>query len=129
MGVTSRAAKTGPIILHWFACLLSLLPIIFVIGTIVHEGSNPIGIIRSTGGRFLFFPIGVLFGFLLAWRWELLGSLVSLVSLALFYALHYIQSGRGLGGPNFLIFSLPALLFLGAWMWRRMVSAPVERTA
>ena len=116
----------GPTILHWLACLLGLLPIAFVIMAILHEGSNPIGIVRSTGGLFLFFPIGVFIGFLLAWRWELLGSIFSLVSLALFYVLHYIQWGKDPGGPAFLIFSLPAFLFLGAWIWRRLALRPIR---
>lgn len=120
-----RTARIGPIIVHWTARLLSVLPLAFVIIAIAHEGSNPIAIIRSTHGLFLFFPIGGLAGFLLAWRWELIGGMVSVGSLAMFYVLHYVQQGRVPAGANFLIFCSPAFLFLVAWMWRRLGRQPL----
>jgi hypothetical protein len=119
-------ATLGQTILRWLARIFSLLPITFVIVTIVHEGSNPIGIIRSTGGLFLFFPIGVSVGFLRAWRWELIGSVVSLANMALFYVMHHVQRGRYPGGPWFLVFLLPAMLFLASWTWRRLARRPIR---
>jgi hypothetical protein len=66
-----------------------------------------------------FFPIGVAVGLALAWKYERTGAFVALGSLAVFYLLEFLMSGRFPGGPWFLIFTLPALLFLAHAMLRR----------
>src|SRR5947209_6704559 len=60
----------------------------------------------------LLFPVGVLVGFGIAWRWEAVGGLFSLTSLALFYLLLLAWSGRFPAGPYFLLFSAPGFLHL-----------------
>jgi glucose-6-phosphate-specific signal transduction histidine kinase len=59
---------------------------------------------------FLFFPMGVVVGFVVAWRRELVGGLISVGSLALFY-LHLWAGGRPVG-PYFLLFAAPGFLHL-----------------
>lgn len=61
---------------------------------------------------FALFPVGVVVGFLIAWKWELVGGLVSLLSLAGFYLWHFSNSGNLPAGPWFMIFSSPAIFFL-----------------
>jgi len=64
----------------------------------------------------MFFPLGVVLGMLISWKRELVGSLVSLASLAMFYLLYgVILTGRLLGGWAFPLFTAPAFLFLAAW--------------
>ena len=59
----------------------------------------------------LFFPGGVIAGFLLAWKKEQKGALVSMLSLLLFYLYMYISRGNFPGGPYFLLITLTAVLF------------------
>ncbi|HMS17003.1 MAG TPA: hypothetical protein PKA37_09205 [Planctomycetota bacterium] len=59
---------------------------------------------------FLFFPVGVILGFGLAWWHDLAGGLLTLGSLALFYAWLFVRDGRLSGGPYFLLFAAPGFL-------------------
>jgi hypothetical protein len=60
---------------------------------------------------FLFFPLGVIAGLVRSWFYPLNGSIISLFSLGLFYAVHYYFSGVFPVGPYFILFTIPALLF------------------
>lgn len=70
---------------------------------------------------FLFFPLGIIAGFGLAWRRELLGGLLTIGSLAMFYLWIFVSSGRIPTGPYFLLFATPGLFHLLALFahWRR----------
>ena len=68
--------------------------------------------LRFTAGEalgFLFFPVGVVAGFAVAWRRELAGGLITVASLALFGVYLFLGSGRLLG-IYFLLFAAPGLL-------------------
>lgn len=65
----------------------------------------------------LFFPVGILVGFLVAWRWELLGGLGTVGSLVLFYVWTFILSGRIPMTPYFVLFAAPGFLFLACSLW------------
>jgi len=66
----------------------------------------------SEAVAFLFFPVGVVVGFVVAWRRELAGGLVTVGSLTLFYLYQFVWgSGRPLG-PYFLLFAAPGFLHL-----------------
>ena len=69
---------------------------------------------------FLFFPIRILTGMLLSWRWEIGGSIVAIGSLIGFYLWYAIQSGRLPTGPWFIVFTSPAFLFLVAGYLNRL---------
>ncbi len=63
------------------------------------------------------FPVGVVAGMLMGIRWPLAGAIVSLASLFLFYVWSYLVSGRLNNGPYFVLFTLPAVLYLAsAWL-------------
>lgn len=57
-----------------------------------------------------FFPVGVALGMIVGWRREALGGILTIASLAAFYAWMFALGSRALG-PYFLIFSAPGLLF------------------
>ena len=59
----------------------------------------------------LFFPFGVLLGLTLAWWREPLGAAMAAVSVTAFYVYEVLLAGRLPGGPWFLIFTAPAVLF------------------
>jgi len=68
----------------------------------------------------LFFPLGVILGLAIAWRYEALGALVAIGSLTAFYLVYGALIGGDLpNGPWFIIFTAPAALFLISWFLSR----------
>ncbi len=67
----------------------------------------------ATAAAFALFPVGVIVGFAVAWWRELVGGLVSVGSLALFYLYMLVISGRWVG-PYFLLFAAPGFLHVAA---------------
>jgi hypothetical protein len=67
----------------------------------------------------VFFPFGVLLGLALAWWREGLGAAVAALSLTAFYLVYGLLAGRLPGGPWFLIFTAPAVLFYASWLAHR----------
>ena len=60
-----------------------------------------------------FFPVGVLIGLVLAWEEELIGGLISLISIAGFYLVYgWLLNSTFQMGWAFVPFILPGLLFL-----------------
>lgn len=86
--------------------------LIFLIGNILSpdEGATPT--VFEWFMLICLFPGGITTGMVIAWRWELVGSLISITCLATFYMIQTFVSGRIPGGPYFLLFSAPAFLFL-----------------
>jgi len=67
----------------------------------------------------LFFPVGVVFGLVVAWWKEGLGVSLTLGSLLAFYVVYGYLLNYHLGGGAFLVFASPAFLFLLHWVLRR----------
>ncbi len=68
--------------------------------------------VRFTAGEavgFLLFPVGVIAGFAIAWRRELVGGLVTVGSLALFSLWLFVRDGQ-LVGPYLSLFAAPGFL-------------------
>lgn len=74
-----------------------------------------------------FFPLGVVAGLAVAWRWELVGGLISLASLSVFIVL--IASLRGLSSGLwiFAAFAVPGILFVMAGSSRRAACGTQRR--
>jgi len=90
--------------------------------------------LRFTAGEavaFLLFPVGVVVGFAVAWRWELAGGLVTVGSLALLALYVLAWSGRWIG-PYFLLFAAPGFLHVASALlaarrgWSAAGGKPVE---
>lgn len=62
----------------------------------------------------LFFPVGVLLGFAVAWRSDLAGGLITVGSLAGFYLAIAALGGAVPTTPYFLLFAGPGFLHLAA---------------
>jgi hypothetical protein len=77
---------------------------------------------------FLFFPIGLVTGFILGWKWEILGGTISIASLFCFYMIYgLVLNGEFPRGIAFLIFSLPGFLFLASGMYGDIAIGRLER--
>jgi hypothetical protein len=61
---------------------------------------------------FLFFPVGISVGMILAWRREVLGGSVTVGSLIVFYAIHLATAGTLPKGWAWFALSAQGLLFL-----------------
>ena len=107
------------LIIRWTARIIALFFILIMLliffGQIL-EGGGPqidawIGI--------LFMPIGVVVGLILAWKWEGLGGIVTLLSLVCFHLFLVVQEGvfRFFLFPYLII--VPAILFIAYWYLTR----------
>ena len=68
----------------------------------------------ATATLFLFFPVGIVAGFVVAWWRELVGGLITVGSLAMFYLLRFVWNGSVPGTPYFLLFAAPGFLHLAS---------------
>ena len=110
--------------LRWLARVTGLLSIgvllLFLTGEDGLIGGNGWAKVRPVEWfGLLFFPFGVLLGLALAWWCEALGAAVAAVSVAAFYVSRVLLAGRLPGGPWFLIFTAPAVLFFASWLAHR----------
>jgi hypothetical protein len=111
----------------WSARLSSLLVFCTLLAFIFGEGFNPLRLESRQLVLSLFFPLGVGLGLLIAWRWEALGSWVTLGCLVAFYGLCHVLVGKIPSGWWFAVFALPSLLFLASRRVRRRArSRPPE---
>ncbi|MGD9790614.1 MAG: hypothetical protein AB7Q00_12555 [Phycisphaerales bacterium] len=119
--ITQTRSSTAFVVMRWLARGLSLVSLgllaLFAFGG--HESTSP------TPKEWLllaFFPIGVALGMVLGWWRELLGGIITTISLAGFYAIE-LTSGTIHPNPayllNFAIFAFPGLMFLALGLWAR----------
>lgn len=108
-------------ILRWIARVWSLVILFFflliLIGEIISSHTEEAMTLSDVGMLFLF-PFATCVGLVLAWRWELLGGVISLTSIILFTAIMSI-AGRFNTPSRFLILlafiAVPGVLFIIIW--------------
>lgn len=103
-------------IIRLLARLWSIISLVVLLAFGIGEAASDIArfTLRDAIG-FLFFPVGVMVGLALAWRWELAGGLLTVGSLAAFYVQNALLRDRWPAGPWFLLLAAPGFLFLFAW--------------
>jgi len=74
---------------------------------------------RPELGLLLLYPIGMMLGQLVAWKWEGAGGVLSCGSFALFCLLFFLDRGRLPYHLFFLGHAMPGFLFLHCWMRSR----------
>lgn len=99
------------LILLWTARISSVVSFLIISFIFIGEGFNPTAIEGNELVLFIFFPILVIIGFVISWKKELIGSIISMLGLVVFYLIHYFSSGSFPRGSAFLIFTIPAFLF------------------
>ena len=64
----------------------------------------------------IFFPLGIVVGFAVAWWREGLGGAITIASLIIFYLIFvFLLRGNLARGGWFLVFSIPGFLFLASY--------------
>jgi hypothetical protein len=104
---------TAMFILRCAARVLSIAFILLIVLFYVGDRSATAGITSDQYIGLLFFPLGMCIGFIMGWRNELIGGLVAVLSLLLFYLIYgLLLTGSVPQGKWFMIFDIPGLLFL-----------------
>jgi hypothetical protein len=106
-------------LVRWVARVMSLailfLLMLFMFG---EDGVNS-SVTAAEWTGLAFFPIGVAIGFLIGWKNELMGGIISVASLACFYLIYGLGvAGQLPRGGWFAAFTLPGFLFLFYGLYR-----------
>jgi hypothetical protein len=98
---------------RWIGRIWSIGSIGLVLAFIVGEGIE-INEFKPSAEwlGFLFFPVGVCVGMIVAWRKERWGGSITVASLAIFYLIHFATSGAFPSGWAWLAFAGPGFVFL-----------------
>jgi hypothetical protein len=113
-----RRASTR--LVRWTARLWSIASISLILLLCVGEGIYYTGPMEWLG--FLFFPLGISVGMILAWWMEGLGGSITVGSLIVFYMIYLATVGTLPKGWAWLAFSVPGFLFLLCWHRSRETS-------
>jgi hypothetical protein len=116
-------------VVRWIARLLNLLSTVLLLLFLFGE---PFHVSRITPAQWLglaLFPVGVVAGFIVAWRKEGLGAAITNGSLLSFYLVFvFLLSGNLKQGLGFLVFALPGFLFLVARRMTRTHNVAIQET-
>jgi len=104
-----------PNLLLWSARILSVASTGIMLLFFVGEGFN-VRLKASEYLLFLFFPIGIYTGMIIAWWKENIGGFITIGSFVMFYIIQYSISGRFPNGWTLLLFTIPGFLFLLYWL-------------
>lgn len=99
-------------VLRWIARLWSLASIGIALAFVIGDGFNPAALKLNEAMLFCCFPLAVLVGLGLAWKWPKTGGTVAVAGILAFYGLNFAFSGRFPSGFAFLLIALPGALFI-----------------
>lgn len=108
-------------ILRWLARIGTIISAV-ILAAFIFGGDEQLPKLREWLGL-VFFPGGVLLGMALGWKSELIGGVVTVLSLLAFYAMQLLQAGNLPEGPWFFVFASPGFLFLAAWFAGQFANA------
>ena len=109
------------LVLHWTARVLSLLSIGIILLFFIGEGFNPTRLTAGEWALMLCFPLSVMVGLLVAWRYEVVGGLIAVGGLLSFYLVHaMLANGYLPRGWAYFVFASPGFLFLLSALLLRM---------
>jgi len=106
-------------VIRWIARIWSLASVGMLFFFLAGEEFHPAQLSASEWASLIFFPTGVTFGLVLAWRWEALGGAITVASLAAFYAVNGFLGHVMPLGWVFVALVFPGFLFLLSAALRR----------
>lgn len=109
---------------RWLARGWSVASVALILAFIVGEGLDPVRLTAAELLGFVFFPLGICIGMVVAWWREGLGGALTVGSLPAFYVVHLAAAGRLPRGAAWLAFAAPGFLFLVAWYRSRGAHSP-----
>jgi hypothetical protein len=99
-------AERSVAVLNWVAKIWSIASIGLLCFFLFGEGLPPLS------AQAMMFPFGVMLGLILAWWFERIGGLLTVMCMLLFYMIEYLGHGRFPKGYFFIIISAPSVIFL-----------------
>ena len=108
----TKATRTIRWVARITAALMVTLTLLIFVGEGLSEGFQPLLNMTARETAMMVSFIAVWLGLLLAWKWEAVGGLLTVLGSMAFYAINYLFSGYFPRGPFFLILASPSLLFL-----------------
>jgi hypothetical protein len=113
---TNSRMKTATLSLRWIARAASLLSIGVIGMFLIGDSFNPARVQPREWVGLAFFPVGVVTGMIVAWWKEGWGAAITLASLAAFYGIYGWLMGSNVNSAAFIVFAMPAFLFLIPWL-------------
>jgi len=103
-------------LLRWTARVVGTLILAFVLLNLISGGLPNVANIAP--GEWLLWGGFVLslVGYVLLWKWELIGGIVALGGIVLFYAVNFALSRKFPGGWVIPLFFLPGFLSIVCWL-------------
>jgi len=105
------------VVIRWLARAASLASIGLLVAFATSGGDWPTAL---EWALIACFPVGTVAGMAIAWWREIAGGLVTLASLAAFYAICTVAGGGPPTGPWFVAFAAPGLALLGCGIAARL---------
>jgi len=100
-------------VVRWSGRVLGILSICTILLFVFGEKGTTTNIALKEWIGFLFFPIGIFIGILIAWRNEIAGGVVCIASLVCFYFIYsLLLNGHFPQGMAFLVISIPGFISL-----------------
>ena len=105
------------ITVRWIARIWSITSVGLILFIVFGYGFNP-EIFPRAGEivELIFFPIGIIMGMIMAWKWEGIGAIITIGSLLAFYIIELIRDGALPEGVFFVLLSAPGFFFLIYWL-------------
>jgi len=114
------------VVIRWLARAASLASIGLLVAFATSGGDWPTAL---EWALIACFPVGTVAGMAIAWWREIAGGLVTLASLAAFYAICTVAGGGPPTGPWFIAFAAPGLALLGCGIASRLSGGGAIRRA
>ena len=109
-------------IIKWIARIWSILSLAFLLlffgGSIFSSGEDDTFAIKDIF-QFVFFPIGLSIGLILAWKWEGLGGIIAIASIIGFHLQMFIKNGEIYFTLIIELLAVPGILFILYWLLSR----------
>ena len=109
-------------IIRWIARIWSILSLAFLLlffGASIFSSIGTATFVFKDVLQFVFFPIGLAIGLILAWKWEGLGGIIAIASIIAFHLQMLVVHGKPDFGLFFELLTAPGILFILYWILSR----------